>query len=110
MSKMNLQIKNFSEFEEVVRELTLSYEKMKDIFANQKANAEKVNETDIWTGEAQRAMYEKYNTLNGNYSPIEYSLDVYIKFLNKAKEDYRLMNEAIAKNADEFAESLDVNS
>ncbi len=110
MSKMNLKIKNFSEFEEAVKELTDSYLKLKDLFANQKRNAEKVNQTDVWTGASQDAMYNKYKMLNDNYDPIEYSLELYIKFLNKSKEDYLLINQAIAKNVDEFEKSLDVNS
>ena len=109
MSNQNLKINNFAEFEETISELTESYKKMQDVFANQKKNAEKVNETDTWTGKAQRSMFEKYKALNGNYDPIEYSLDLYIKFLNKTKEDYRLVNEEIAKNVDEFAQSLDVD-
>ena len=107
---MNLKIKNFSEFEEAVKELTDTYMKLKDLFANQKRNAEKVNQTDVWTGASQDAMYSKYKMLNDNYDPIEYSLELYIKFLNKSKEDYLLINQAIAKNVDEFEKSLDVNS
>ncbi len=110
MSNQNLKINNFSEFEETITELTNSYMKLKDVFANQKQNAEKVNATDTWTGQAQRSMYEKYKILNGNYDPIENSLDIYIRFLNKTKEDYRLVNEEINKNVEEFAENLDVNS
>ena len=110
MSNQNLKINNFAEFEETITLLTESYNKMKDVFDKQRKNAEKVNETDTWTGRAQKSMYGKYKALNDNFAPIEYSLDLYIKFLNKTKEDYRLANEEIAKNVDEFAQSLDVNS
>ena len=106
----NLKIVSFAEFSEAIDELTEEYIKLKDIFRNQKKNAEKINETDTWTGEAQRAMYAKYMELNSNYDPIEYSLEVFIKFLIKTRDDYTLISKAIEKNIEDFAETLDVVS
>ena len=45
-----------------------------------------------------------------NYEPICYSLDLYIRFLKKTLSDYKPMDEAINKNAEEMTQQLDVNS
>lgn len=105
-----IKIVSFAKYLETVRELREQHERLKSLFENQRRNAEKVNETDTWTGRAQRAMYEKYLELNGNYAPIEYSMGVFIDFLRKTADDYMLINQAIERNIDSFIESLDVNS
>ena len=106
----NLKITSYSEFVETIEALKRSCEKLKDIFQNERRMAEKVNGTETWTGSAQRAMYAKYIELNKNYEPIEYSLEIYIRFLEKTKQDYLLMNRAISKNIEAMEETLDVIS
>ena len=110
MSNLNLAIKNYQEYEETLSKLEDSIRKMEDVYDSQIKNTEVINKTDTWTGEAQSAMYDKLRTLNGNYEPIKSSLELYIKFLHKTKEDYRLMMEAQKANMDSFAEDLTVNS
>jgi hypothetical protein len=48
--------------------------------------------------------------LSGNFGPILYSLDLYIKFLKKTLEDYTLAEKEIDKNVDGVAQALDVIS
>ena len=48
--------------------------------------------------------------LNDNYSHIEYSLELYIKFLKKSLEDYIRLNAEFTNNMEETAEALDVVS
>lgn len=110
MSNMNLVIKNYQEFEETLTELEDSLRKMEDVFDSQIKNTEKINRTEIWTGYSQSAMYDKLSTLNGNYEPIRNSLELYVRFLKKTKEDYRLMMEAQNANIEAAAEELTVNS
>ncbi len=97
-------------FEQVIASFEESFNKIKDIFANERKNAEEINNTDTWTGGAASVMYEKYKKLSDNFQPIEYSLELYIKFLRKTLEDYRRIEEEINKNMEDFSESLNVNS
>ena len=103
-------ITDSGQFEEVIQELEESYNKIKDVFTKEKTNKEEINATDTWTGKAQEAMYEKYELLSENFTPIEYSLGVYIKFLKKTLEDYKREEEEINRNMELVAEQLNVNS
>ena len=108
MSKVVITDSN--QFQSVIISLENSYRKIQDIFANQKKNVEEINATDTWTGNSQKVLYEKYKLLNTNYEPIDYSIDLYIKFLKKTLEDYTLMENEINRNIDEMASNMDVNS
>ncbi len=108
--KSYLQISNDAEFEQVINSLEKSYNKIKEIFQSQKKNAEEINATDTWTGATADAMYNKYQELAENFAPIEYSLELYIKFLRKTLEDYRRVIEEMNKNIDANDQSFDVVS
>lgn len=108
--KSRIVITDSGQFEEVINSLEDSYNKIKDIFSKEKSNKEEINGTDTWTGSAQEAMYGKYEQLSENFEPIEYSLEVYIKFLRKTLEDYIRVEEEISNNIDQIANELDVNS
>jgi len=106
----NIVITDSEQFEEVIRSLELSFQNIKDIFTNELINIEEINGTDVWTGNAQTAMYDQFSLLSNNFEPIEYSLEVYINFLKKTLEDYRRVDEEISKNIDLISGKLDVNS
>ena len=103
-------ITDSGQFESVILSLENSYRKIQDLFANQKKNVEEINATETWTGNSQKVLYEKYKLLNSNYEPIEYSIELYIKFLRKTLEDYTLAEQEINRDIDEMASNLDVNS
>ena len=103
-------ITDSGQFEEIIQSLEESYNKIKDIFINQRSNAEKINGTETWTGAAAEAMYGKYQQLAENFEPIEFSLELYIKFLKKTLEDYTRLEEEMNKNLDALQEQLDVVS
>ncbi len=108
--KSNIVITDSAKFEEVIASLEESYKKVKEIFEKQNKNKEEINETDIWSGYGAKAMYSKYNDLSKNFAPIDYSLQVYIKFLKKTLEDYTRLVQELDRNTNEMANSLDVNS
>ncbi len=103
-------ITNSSDFELKIQELEDSLFRVKEIFANEKKNVQKINRTDIWTGKVQEIMYNKNIELQKNYSPIEQSLQLYIDFLKKTLSDYRALEAKVDQNAEENATDLDVNS
>lgn len=103
-------ITDSEQFEQVIQSLETSYNKIKDIFKNQMKNAEEINGTDTWTGATAEVMYSKYKLLTQNFNPIEYSLELYIKFLKKTLEDYRRAEEEIDRNINDIEQSLDVIS
>ena len=106
----NIVITDSGKFEQVILKMEESYKKIQDIFAKEKTNKEEIHATDTWTGKAQEAMYGKYELLSQNFSPIEYSLGVYIKFLKKTLEDYKRMEAEITRNMELVSEQLNVNS
>ena len=103
-------ITDSSQFEGIINSLESSYNKVKEIINKENKNAEKINDTETWTGACARSMYSKYKELNSNYNLIDYSLDIYIKFLKKTLEDYRRIEEEISGNIDNLANELDVHS
>ncbi len=106
----NIVIKDSGQFETIVNEIEKSYVRIKDIFSKEVKNAKEINGTDTWNGNGQVALYNKYVELIKNFSPIEYSLDLYIKFLRKTLEDYRRLEEELENNMQDFASELNVNS
>jgi len=105
-----IEITSPEEFLEVIESMEASYNKIKDVIDKEKKNVERINETDVWTGKAAETVYEKYKLLNSNYEQIDYSLDLYIKFLRKVLEDYTRWVEESGKNIEGMSTSLDVNS
>lgn len=97
-------------FETITSNMERIHGRIKDIFAKERANIEKINGTEVWTGNCQRAVYRKYKDLEKNYAPIEEAMDLYNKFLRKTVEDYKRFESATEKNADVNADTLDVNS
>ncbi len=110
MNNSIIEIKNPLELQEAINQMKESLSKLRDIFSKQKNNVERINETQVWSGDAAKIVYRKYLMLNNNYDPITYSIDLYIKYLEKVLEDYRRMDIEISKNIDSATDALDVNS
>lgn len=106
----DMVITDTAQFEEVIKSLESSYSKIKDIFTEEKSNKELINETDTWSGNAQKAMYEKYTKLSDNFQDIETSIKLYIVFLKKVLEEYTTIDKEISKNLDILENELEVNS
>ncbi len=103
-------ITSSEEFEGVISSLEQSLARIRDIFDIEEKDYKKIDSTDTWTGASQKVISVKLQELSRNYEPICYSLDLYIRFLKKTLADYKAMNEAIDRNAEEMAQQLDVNS
>lgn len=106
----NVVITDSNKFEETINALENSFRHIQNIIESERKNVELINETETWSGICAKSMYNKYKELNDNYYLIEYSLDLYNKFLKKTLEDYTLLETEISKNIDNMASSLDVNS
>ena len=103
-------ITDSSRFEEIINLLEASQNRIKEIVDKEYKNVEMIDETEVWSGACARSMYSKYKELNSNYDLLEYSLDIYIRFLRKTLEDYRRIEEEISGNIDNLATELDVHS
>ena len=110
MNDSYIEIKNPAELQEAINQLKSSLKVLNDIFSSQKNNVERIGGTDVWSGTSADALRNKYKQLNANYDPISYSIDLYIKFLEKTLEDYNRLVQEQSKNIDAMAENLDVNS
>ena len=99
-----------AKFQDVIDNIEQSYNKIKDLFANQKKNANEIGGTNVWSGATADAVHDKYLQLIENFGPIEYSLELYIKFLKKTLEDYKLVEKEINRNIEDMSQTLDVES
>ncbi len=104
-----IEITDYGKFEEVINKMQSSLDNLHDLFANERKNDSTLSDGSTWVGKAAEHMYSKAIELEENYEPIEYSLNLYIAFLRKTLEDYKLIDEAINKNAEEYSYELDVN-
>ena len=110
MQKSDMVITDYNAFEEIIRSIETSCNRIKEAITSEKQNKEVINRTSSWTGQAQQVMYDKLTMLSQNFPGIESSCDVYIHFLKKTLNDYKEMVNALNRNTDALAQSLDVNS
>lgn len=103
-------ITNSTQFEEVINTFEQVLTRVKDIFENEKKNAEEINGTSTWTCMTQEVIYSKYKLLSNNFAPIEESLQLYINFMKKTLEDYKAIEAHIEKSAEASSVQLNVNS
>ena len=103
-------IKDYDRFNDVITSMKNSLDNLKRIFENEKKNTEMLNDGSTWEGKAAESTYKKVKEINSNYESIEYSLDYYIKFLEKTLEDYKLLDKEINNNAEKYSPELNINS
>ncbi len=104
-----IEITSYEEFEDIINSFQKVANNIHDIFDHVKTNDEHLNDGNTWKGKAAEHTYARCKELAENYEPIEYSLNLYINFLRKTLEDYKLLDEEIDKNAEEYGQALDVN-
>ncbi len=106
----DIVITNFNDFEKSISVFKESLDKIEEIFDKQDKTVEQINSTEIWTGQIQKTIYNKYIELHENYELIEDALSTYIRFMQKVLSDYKKLEETIDKNASDNAVQLDINS
>ena len=104
-----VEITSYEEFEDVIKSLQDVTNNIHDIFEHRRTCDEHLIDGSTMQGKTAERTYARCKELEENYGPIEYSLNLYINFLKKTLEDYKLLDQAIDKNAEEFAQALDVN-
>ena len=102
-------ITNSLEFEQVIKELKESLDRMSGCFNNEKKLMKKIDKTDIWTGEVQDVVYSKYQELSNCYNPVIESLSTYIKYLEIVINNYKDAMKAIENSIENNIDNLDVN-
>ena len=105
-----IRITNSSDFERIITNMELHLKNVETIFQNETNNMERINATEIWTGDTQEVIYNKYQELKENYNPIIESLGTYIKFMRQTIEDYKKLENKIGNDIDINRVQLDVNS
>ncbi len=103
-------ITDSNKFEEVIQVFETTLPNIKNYFESEKRNSNEINGTPTWTGASQQALYGKYKELEKNFDPIVESMEVYIRFLKKTLEDYKLLEQQLNNKAEEFSSQLNVNS
>ena len=88
MNSMNsIIINDTNRFDEIIRILENSLNRIKDDLELEKNKMQKINKTDIWTGMVQEKVFGKYEELSNCYSSIYESLGLYIQFLDKIRRN-----------------------
>lgn len=106
MSKIVL--KNENEFEDSIKKLNNIKEEIDKILELQNKEIDKINDTRVWTSDAERALYSKYNSLKNNYTDIDDSLNNYIKFMETTLDKYRGIDTQRNTNIDDNQNELNV--
>ncbi len=104
-------IKDSAKFEEVINNIEKELPSIQNTFQSQRRNSEDMSGTDVWKGQAQEKLYEKYKQLEQNFTPIEKTISIYVRFLRKTLEDYKMLEQNLNARIDEYSgNQLDVNS
>lgn len=107
----NIQITSAASFGEVIENFKQIRDNIADIFGKEKINAEKFNgTTKTWVGKTQGVIYDKHKQLTDGYDKILETLDIYIRFMQKALDDYIEIDKKINKDIENNANALNVNS
>ena len=97
------------EFEQVIKELKESLDRISDCINNEKNLMKKIDKTNIWTSDVQNIVYSKYQELSDCYSPVIESLSIYIKYLEIVNNNYKNAMKAIENSIENNLDNLDVN-
>lgn len=103
-------ITNSSEFEQVINVFESTLSDIKQSFENELKITATIDDTEIWKGDANKAFTHKYKELSKNYKVIEDSIEIYIKFLKKALQDYEEMDKKISTAAEKVTDRLNIVS
>ena len=105
-------IKDSAKFREVIENIEAVFPRIQDAFQSENRNSESMNgEGETWKGQSQEKLYEKYQELAKNFTPIEETIALYIRFLKKTLEDYEALEQQTNNMIEEYANNqMDVNS
>ena len=88
-------ITDTAKFEEVITNIENILPQIKDSFQSTRRNSEGMSGVDTWKGQSQETLYEKYQTLEQNFAPIEETIEMYIRFLKKTLEYYKALEDSM---------------
>ena len=104
-------IKDTEKFEEVIDNIEKELPAIQNTFQSQKRNSVDMSGNDVWKGRAQEKLYDKYKQLEQNFTPIEETIALYVRFLRKTLEDYKALETSLNAKIDDYSTNqLDVNS
>lgn len=105
----DIVITNSDEFEKIINDLEKISIEIDDSFKTQDKNFSLIDDTDVYSGDCQRAISNKYKETRKNYVKIEEAIANYIKFLKITLENYKSLEQTINKNMENNSDNLDVN-
>ena len=105
-----IRINSSENIERIIIEIEKREKRIEEIFNETNANMETINDTEIWTGLAQKEFSRKYGQLASNYEAIQESIKTYVKVIRQAVEDYKEMDLQRSKDVETNNVTLDVNS
>ncbi len=79
---------SYEEMDSIILRLREKINRISDILDKQNNNFERINATDIWSGNAQSACYSKHIEMNAQFRTIIDSLNKYANFLESVKQAY----------------------
>ena len=106
----HILITSSEDFELIILKLEASIPNILQILKDESSNIEMINGTDIWSGQAQKAICEKYKELENNFPIIIESLNVYINFLKNTIKSYKELETTLLQSQESNDSNLTVNS
>ncbi len=105
-----IRITNSNEFKRIIASMEQHRKNVGEIFENENTNMEKINATEVWSGDAQEETYNKYLELKQNYEPIMDGLRKYIDVMKNAIAKYEELDTYRDNLANDNRDNLTVNS
>ena len=105
-----IRIKDSGRCENIINNIEVSTQRIEEILRETSTLLKKVDDTDTWTGLAQKEFSNKNRELESNYSAINNSLRTYVGFARQVIEDYKEVEGQTNRNIETNSVQLDVNS
>ena len=105
-----IEIKDSQKFESIITNIEQSKQRIEEIFRNTTTNMQTIDDTDVWTGLAQKEFSNQYRKLASNYGAIQASMNTYINLMRQAITDYKELENQRRIDIENNGTDLDVNS
>lgn len=105
----NIVITDSNKFENIILNFGNTISEIDNLFKNEDNNFKEIVENNIWKGDLQESVTDKYNELSKNYDDIISSLNKLKQFMEKTLEEYKRLETSINNDITDNISNLDFN-
>lgn len=103
-------ITNSNQFESIIEKFEEGITNLEIAFEKQNENFDLIESKEIWKGDLQEAVSDKYNELSDKYDTIISSLRTFSDFMSESLSSYKEFERKTNSAQEENSAELDVNS